>query len=200
VLIETRAIICALRSHGEHGVITRVLTPEHGMLAGYVSGGRSRTLRPVLIPANLVQCSLRVRGGEQLPSMSVELIQSRGAIMGEPLAAAGLDWATALAATALPESHPYPQLYAGLDGVLAAIESAPSARGWAVAVMRFELLILASLGYGRKAEDIDDDWSSVFARLESNRGQLAAHFFEGRRADILAARDRLIDRLRRAVA
>src|SRR3546814_1061951 len=39
--IVTPAIICAVRHHGEHGVIARLMTPDNGLMAGYVRGGRS---------------------------------------------------------------------------------------------------------------------------------------------------------------
>jgi DNA repair protein RecO (recombination protein O) len=48
--IETEAIVCAVRPHGEHGAIVRALTPSDGIQAGYVRGGRSRRLRPILMP------------------------------------------------------------------------------------------------------------------------------------------------------
>ena len=67
---------------------------------------------------------------------------------GEPLAAAAIEWSTALAAAALPESLSYPAIHAALDGVLAAIEAAPAARGWAGALVRYELLLLSELGFG----------------------------------------------------
>ena len=38
--LESLAIICAVRPHGEHGAIVRALTPSDGMRAGYVRGGR----------------------------------------------------------------------------------------------------------------------------------------------------------------
>ena len=47
--IETRAIVCALRSHGEHGGVVRLMTPDHGLQAAYVRGARGRGMRPVLI-------------------------------------------------------------------------------------------------------------------------------------------------------
>ncbi len=50
--IETSAIVLSLRAHGEHGAIVRALTPEDGVQAGYVRGGRSRRLRPILVPGN----------------------------------------------------------------------------------------------------------------------------------------------------
>jgi DNA repair protein RecO (recombination protein O) len=68
------------------------------------------------------------------------------------LPAAALQWATALTAAVLPDAQPYPRLYSALDGVLAAIEAAPAARGWAVALVRYELLLLAELGFGLDLE------------------------------------------------
>ena len=56
--IETTAIVCALRSHGEHGAVVRLMTPEHGLQAAYVRGARGRRMRPVLIAGNVVQAQL----------------------------------------------------------------------------------------------------------------------------------------------
>ena len=48
----------------------------------------------------------------------------------------------------MPEGQPYPRLYEALDGLLDAIEAAPSAIGWGAALVRYELLLLAELGFG----------------------------------------------------
>lgn len=145
---STPAIVCALRSHGEHGAVVRLMTPEHGLQAAYVRGARGRRMRPVLMAGNLVQASLSARTDTQLPQAAVELVHSRGPLLAEPLPAAAIDWVTVLTATALPEGQPYPPLYQVLDGLLAAIEAAPSAGGWGAAVVRYELLLLAELGFG----------------------------------------------------
>jgi DNA repair protein RecO (recombination protein O) len=68
--------------------------------------------------------------------------------LSEPLPAAAIGWATVLTATALPEGQPYPPLYQALEGLLDAIEAAPSAVGWGAALVRYELLMLAELGFG----------------------------------------------------
>ena len=73
-------------------------------------------------------------------------------MLGEPLPAAAMEWATALTATALPEAQPYRRLYQALDGLLAAIEAAPAASGWGAALVRYELLLLAELGFGLDLE------------------------------------------------
>src|SRR3954468_18220245 len=146
--LESLAIVCAVRPHGEHGAIVRALTPDDGIQAGYVRGGRSRRLRPILLAGNLVQAEYRARTEDQLAQLSVELVASRAPLLGEALPAGAVDWATAPPAIALPESQPYPRLYEALDGLLAAIEASPSARSWAPSLVRYELLVLAELGFG----------------------------------------------------
>lgn len=241
--VRADALILAVRGHGEHGAIVRAMTAAHGLLAGYVRGGRSRRLRPVLQPANLVIGEWRARTEDQLAQLSVELIHSRAPLFGEPLPAAALDWVTALTAASLPEGHPYPAVHTALTGVIEAIEAEPAARGWAVALVRYELLLLAQLGFGlaldrcvvtggkehlawvspksgaavsRAAGEGYADrllplpafvreggmaaWDDILAGL-----RLTGHFLERdllteRRAETLAARGRLIDRLKRAVA
>lgn len=242
-MLAANALVCAVRPHGEHGAIVRALTAEAGLLGGYVQGGRSSKLRPVLIPGNVVRGTFRARTADQLASLSVELVQSRGPLLGEPLPAAAIDWACALTAAALPEGYPYPAIYEALSAVLDAVEAAPAARGWAVALVRYELLLLAELGFGldlsecavtgdreglvyvsprsgravsaagaigheRKllvlppflSEGGEAGWDDILAGLA-----LTGHFVEqsiltDRRADVLAARERLVERLKRAVA
>lgn len=124
------------------------MTPNDGLQAAYVRGARGRRMRPVLVPGNLVQARLRSRTEEQLAHAEVELTHSRGPLLSEPLPAAAIEWVTALTATALPEGQPYQRLYDALDALLALIEAAPSALGWASSLVRYELLLLAELGFG----------------------------------------------------
>jgi len=148
VRVETAAIVCALRTHGEHGAVVRLMTPEQGLVAVYVRGARGRRMRPVLMGGNIVEAQIAARTETQLPHASVELVHSRGPLLSEPLPAAAIEWATVLTATALPEGQPYPRLYQALEGLLDAIEAAPSANGWGAALVRYELLLLAELGFG----------------------------------------------------
>lgn len=124
------------------------MTPDDGLQAAYVRGARGRRMRPVVVPGNQVQARLRSRTEEQLAHAELELVHSRAPLLSEPLPAAAIDWVTALTATALPEAQPYPRLYAALDALLALIEAAPSALGWASLLVRYELLVLAELGFG----------------------------------------------------
>ncbi|WP_019051997.1 DNA repair protein RecO [Sphingobium xenophagum] len=242
-ILATSAIVCSLRQHGEHGAIARLLTPDHGLIAGYVRGGRSRAMRPVLLPGNSVAATFRARTEEQLASLTVELAHSRAPLHAEPLPAAAIDWACALTAIALPEGTPYPALHSALDGVLGAVEAAPAARGWAVALVRYELLLLAELGFGldltrcaatgdatdltfvspRSAAAVSrvgavgyeslllplppflleggtGEWGQILDGLRLTGFFLERSILTDWRADVLAARERLVERLKRAVA
>lgn len=183
-----------MRAHGEHGAVVRALTADHGMLAGYVRGGRSRRLRPVLSPGNTVAAEFRTRTPEQLAALTVEPVESRAALLGEPLAAAAIEWSTALAAATLPEAHPYPRIHAALSAMLDAIAAAPAARGWAGGLVRYERLVLAELGYGDEVEE-----AMLFAALARNGARLEQDLLTGKRAEILSARARLVERMRRAM-
>jgi DNA repair protein RecO (recombination protein O) len=237
----TPAIICAVRPHGEHGAIVRALTPADGIQAGFVRGGRSRRLRPILLAGNLVQAEYRARTEDQLAQLSVELAASRAPLLGEALPAAAIEWTTALAATALPEGQPYPRLYEALDGLLAAIEASPSARSWAPSLVRYELFMLAELGFGLDltecaatgaTEDLAfvspksgravsaaaaagyrdrlfplpplllgggaAEWKDILAGLRITGHFLARDVLIERQADVLAGRERLLHRLKRA--
>lgn len=201
--LRAHAIILSVRQHGEHNSVVRAMTCEAGMIAGYVRGGRSRAVRPVLQPANLVVGEWRARTEDQLAGLTVEPVRSRAPLYAEPLPAAALEWVTVLTAVALPEGQPYPRLYAALDAMIAAIEAAPAARGWAVALARYEDLLLAELGYGADVAPVvsaESAWPEILGALVATGRAIEAHLLTDRRADALAARARLVERLKRAVA
>lgn len=146
--ITTPAIVCALLAHGENGAVVRFLTPEHGLVAGYVHGGRSRRLRPVLQAGNGVDLRLDARTENQLAGASVELTSSRAVLATTGAALAALDWLTALTATALSEGVPHPALYTALDALTAAIAAGAGALPLGEGIVRYEHRLLAELGFG----------------------------------------------------
>jgi len=198
VHLRTRAILIAARSHGETAVLTRLLTHEFGVVAGYVAGGRGRHLRPVVIPGNLVEVQLSARTDSQLPFAKLELLESRGPWLGEPLAAAAITWACALAATALPERQPYPTLYEALTGLLGAICHAPSARIWVRPLVEYETLVLRELGYGG-GERAHGDTADLLAAMDDLGKPLDHYLLADRHGDVMAARARLRELLGRIV-
>jgi len=195
--LRAPAIIVASRHHGETAAIARLLTGEFGLVAAYIAGGRGRQLRPVMIPGNRVEVDLRARSASQLPFAKIELTESRGPWMSEPLPAAAIAWVCALTATALPERNPYPALYAALDGVLAAICGAPSARGWLPAMISYEALLLRDLGYGGQRPDMGEDLGGLIDWFDRLEGRLARYLFADKRSDVMASRQMLRERLAR---
>lgn len=199
--LSAPAIVCAARAHGETAVIVRLMTEHHGLVGGFVAGGRGRNLRPVVIPGNRVEVELSSRSDSQLPSARMELVASAGPWLGEPLASAGIGWATTLTATVLPERHAYPALWFALSALLDAIFLSPSARGWAAALAGYEALLLRELGFGGVPSLPDsDDFPVVMAMLDRLGSQIARHALADRRSgvkgsDVMGARAVLMDRL-----
>ena len=196
--IREPALVCAARPHGETAAIVRLLTEGHGLVAGYVAGGRGRHLRPVLVPGNLVSADLRARAEAQLPFASLELISSRGPWLGEPLPAAAIAWATALTASALPERHAYPALFGALSALLDAVCHAPSARGWVPGLIAFEALLMRELGYGGDAlRETGANWPETLALFDCMGRLIERYLLAERRSDVMAARTLLRERLAR---
>ena len=192
--LSASAIVVAARAHGETASIARVLTEEFGLIAGYVAGGRGRQLRPVLIPGNRVAVDLSARSDSQLPFLKLELVESRGPWLGEPLAAAAIAWVTTLAAAVLPERNPYPNIYNALSATLDAICHAPSARGWLRAVLGYEALVLRELGYGGTAPP-EADFAALLELFARQAAPLERYLLADRKGDAMAARAMLGERL-----
>lgn len=191
------AIVCASRPHGETAAVVRLLTETHGLVAGYVAGGRGRQLRPVLVPGNLVQAELRARIEGQLPFARLELLTSRGPWLGEPLPAAAIGWATALTAAALPERHAYPALFPALSALLDAVCHAPSARGWLPGLLAYEALLLRELGYGEARLPEVAELPEMLAAFDTLGQRLDRYPLAERRNDVMGARAMLRERLAR---
>lgn len=191
------AILCAARAHSETAMIVRLLTRDHGLVAGYAAGGRGRVLRPVVIPGNMVDAEFRAKSENQLPFARLELIESRGPWLTEPLPSAAITWVCGLTATALPERQAFPPLYQALSAVLTAICHAPSARGWAEALLRYEALLLRELGYGGDPSTALVEWTDDLAAFDRMGALLERYCLADRRGMVMAARAILRDRLAR---
>lgn len=189
------AIVVAARKHGETAVIARVLSEDHGLVAGYVAGGRGRVLRPVVIPGNLVAAELSARSDAQLPFLRLELVASRGPWLGEPLAASAIAWVTTLTALVLPERNAYPALYSALGATLDAICHAPSARGWLRALVGYEALLLRELGYGGTQPPAEADLDALLQMFARTAAPLERYLLADRKGDGMAQRALLGERL-----
>ncbi len=139
-------IVLATRKHGERALLLHVLTLEHGRHAGLVRNGQSAKQRGSYVIGNRLDLVWRARLAEHLGAFRAELERSHAATFiddGPRLAA--LASAAALAQATLPEHEPHPRAYGGILELIAALESN---RGWAERYVRWELELLAELGFG----------------------------------------------------
>lgn len=138
-------IILGLRRHGETSAIVELFTPRHGRHLGLVRGGRSRRLQVVLQPGNSIRATWRARLDEHLGTYSIEPDISRAAELMESQAALFGFATLAGHLRLLPERDPHPALYVRL---LEALPVLSDPRTGAREIVRFELTLLADLGFG----------------------------------------------------
>ena len=159
-------ILISARPLGEANTIVELFTRAHGRHLGLVRGGRSRRLRPLLQPGNVLSVTWRARLSEHLGSFAVEhLLPDLVGDGRHEAALAAIGSLTALAKL-LPERDPYPQLYAEALHVLRAFDDASA---WPALLVRWELLLLQDLGFGLDltecaATGVDADLSFVSPR------------------------------------
>lgn len=144
-----RAIVIGLRKHGETSVILEAMTEHHGRHLGIVRSGRSRTMQPTLQAGNSVTLVWRARLEEHMGVFVVEADNLRaGRLMASPMALQGLHWLAALLRL-LPERDPHAGLFAMAEAIAEHFDDAALAPEL---VVRFELAILAELGFGLDLE------------------------------------------------
>jgi DNA repair protein RecO (recombination protein O) len=138
-------IVLGTRRHGEANAILELMTRAHGRHLGLVRGGAGSRLKPVLQPGNTVAATWRARLDEHLGYYVVEGLDLRAASFLP--AAHAVYGATHLAALCrlLPERDPHEAVFDLLEAALAALGDPAAA---AVLVARFELQLLAELGFG----------------------------------------------------
>lgn len=139
------AIVIGVRRHGESSVILEAMTPTRGRHAGLVRGGRSSKLQPVLQPGNSLRLTWRARLEDHLGNYTVEPLSLRaGHLIDNAAALAALMHLGALTRL-LPERDPHPQLYDALGAIVAHLDDLALS---ASLIARFELMLLAELGFG----------------------------------------------------
>ena len=138
-------IVLGVKRHGEASGILELMTREHGRHLGMVRGGFGTRLKPVLQPGNSVSATWRARLDEHLGNYTVEALNLRAASFFS--ASHAIYGVTHLAALMrlLPERDPHEALYGIFEGILDRLDDPV----WAAPmVVRFELRVLAELGFG----------------------------------------------------
>jgi DNA repair protein RecO (recombination protein O) len=142
-------IVLGVKRHGEGNAILELMTHGHGRHLGLVRGGFGSRLKPILQPGNSVSANWRARLDEHLGNYAVEALNLRAAgFFSLPHAIYGVGHLAALMRL-LPERDPHPSLYEALDSVLNQLDDAVAV---GPLVVRFELQLLAELGFGLDLE------------------------------------------------
>jgi DNA repair protein RecO (recombination protein O) len=142
-------IVIGVKRHGEANAILELMTREHGRHLGLVRGGYGSRLKPVLQAGNTLSASWRARLDEHLGNYTVEPLRQRASdFFGASHAIYGVSHLAALMRL-LPERDPHADLYSVFEEVLDRLEDPALA---APLVVRFELLLLAELGFGLDLE------------------------------------------------
>ena len=139
-------LLLAARRHGESAAIVELFTDGHGRHAGVVRGGGSRRWTPILQPGARLSVEWSARLEDHIGHFRVDPIATPlAAVLADRVALAALGSVVALIAAALPERAAHPALYAATRDLLAGLGRDP---GWPAAYARWELLLLAELGFG----------------------------------------------------
>ena len=143
-------IVLGVRRHGESSAIVELLTREHGRHLGLVRGGAGKRMRPLLQPGNSVTTVWRARLDEHLGYYAIEGTRLRAAtLLASAHATYGVTHLASLARL-LPERDPHEDIYEMLDRTL---DDFDDAGGAAAHLIRFELAMLAELGFGLDLEN-----------------------------------------------
>lgn len=144
-----RGIVLSARAHGEASAVATLFTREHGRHSGLVHGGRSARLRGALEPGTLVAGRWRARLAEHLGSLSVEPVHGyAAAFLDDPARLAALAAACAVTEAAVPERAAHPALFDGLLALFGLLDTS----AWAEAYVRWEVGLLAELGFALDLE------------------------------------------------
>ncbi len=138
-------IVLGVRRHGETSAIIELLTRSHGRHLGLVRGGAGSRMRPLLQPGNSVRAVWRARLDEHLGYYAIEGTKLRAAsVLASSHAVYGVTHLASLARL-LPERDPHPDIHDMLDRTLDDFDDLGEA---AVYLIKFELAMLAELGFG----------------------------------------------------
>jgi DNA repair protein RecO (recombination protein O) len=142
-------IVLGVRRHGESSAIVELLTRGHGRHLGLVRGGSGKRMRPMLQPGNSVRAVWRARLDEHLGYYVMEGTRLRAAtVLASSHAVYGVTHLASLARL-LPERDPHEDIYEMLERTLNDFDDISEA---AVHLVKFELAMLAELGFGLDLE------------------------------------------------
>ncbi|PJI37407.1 DNA repair protein RecO [Ferrovibrio sp.] len=145
---QDEGVVLSVRHHGESARIVTLLTESHGRHAGLLRGsgtGRGGALQP----GQLVGAEWRARLSEQLGYYTLEALKHPAALMlDDPARLAALRAVCALVDAALPEREPHPNLFGATKALLGLMAEMEETGDWGALYVRWEMGLLAEMGYG----------------------------------------------------
>lgn len=146
---QDEGLIIGLKKYGETSVILETMTRAHGRHMGLVRGGRAKQMQPLLQPGNAITLVWRARLEDHLGTFAVEPVTLRAArLMANAAALQGVNLLGSLLRL-LAEREPHEALYAAACVIADHLDETDIA---AVLMIRFELAVLAELGFGLDLE------------------------------------------------
>jgi len=142
---QDEGLVLSARGQGENSLILSVLTRDHGRHHGMVRGGRASRSRAYYQPGSRLALRWHARLDGQLGQFrceGLEVFSARYLADADRLAV--LAGACAVLDRVLPERDPHPDMFEALLGLLAGL----SAADWGPRYLRWELDLLAALGFG----------------------------------------------------
>lgn len=137
------AIVLSARMWGEGGVLCTLFAKEQGLVKGLM-----KRKPEGVIGGDTVRFSHMRRLPTQLGTLKMELTVSRAAwVMNDPAAALLVGYLAEVLPAALPEEHPYPDLFVALESLWHG--DGP----WWKKLALFERSLLAASGYGLSLQD-----------------------------------------------
>ena len=138
-------MVLSARKHGETSAILALMTRDHGRHLGLVRGGAGKRARGVLQPGNRLHVRWRARLSEHLGTYTCELTGAAAAgFLRDRHRLAALSAACAVAESTLPEREPHPKVFDDLLRLIGAL----AGEAWPAAYVRWEIELLADLGFG----------------------------------------------------
>lgn len=138
-------VVTSARPFGEDGLLVRVLTRAHGLHAG-LARWTTRKRRDGFVLQAGVEADVvwKARLADQLGSWTLEPVRDHaGFWLEDKRRLAAIAAAAALMEAAAPEREAHPGLAAGFEAFLASLELDV----WPAAYIRFEIGVLAELGF-----------------------------------------------------
>ena len=141
--------VLAAHPHGEGSAVVQLLTREHGRHAGLLHGGQGGRNRAQAQPGNHVEAFWRARLPEHLGTYRLEPLRHHAAtVLDDAARLGGLAAACAVAEMALPEREAHRPVYDGFAVLIETLVADEAGDVWPAVFVRWELGLLAALGFG----------------------------------------------------